>query len=38
LGAWDTGSGNIEADQLFEGSGDENAQIKILQELEHAEK
>jgi len=38
LGAWGTGSGNIDADPLFEDSGNEKALIKVLQELEHAEK
>jgi hypothetical protein len=38
FGAWDTGSDNFDANPLFEGNGDENVLIKILQELEHAEK
>jgi hypothetical protein len=38
VGAWDTGSDNFDADSLFKCSGDENALIKVLQELEHVEK
>jgi len=38
FGAWDTGSDNFDADSLFKCSGDENALIKVLQELEHVEK
>jgi len=37
FGAWDTGSDNFD-DSLFKCSGDENALIKVLQELEHVEK